>query len=84
MNIRYRVYVTFQEYNRISGMLERNIAIIYGKLDVELFQNSGLAWSPDGRWIAFSSGGEVWAASLEAFGVDQDHLVRIGPRQAPG
>jgi hypothetical protein len=36
-----------------------------------------LTWSPDGRWLAFSTGYEVWAASLEAYEKDEPPLVRI-------
>jgi Tol biopolymer transport system component len=117
--------VTLQKYNRVSGQLERNIVVFSADLDLGFPQNSSLAWSPDGlylafipvfsnihmgnrqlllihadgsglqplvvlergvgdftwspdgRWIAFSSGGEVWAASLEAFEANQNYLVRI-------
>ncbi len=34
-------------------------------------------WSPDGHWLAFSSGTEIWAASLGRYEQQQGFLVRL-------
>lgn len=44
---------------------------------------SSFTWSPDGRWLAFSSGEEVWAASLAAIEQDLNAFVRITPSAGP-
>ncbi len=47
------VNVTLRKYNRVSGKLEGYIPIFSGNLDLESTKNSSLAWSPDGRYLAF-------------------------------
>ena len=34
-------------------------------------------WSPDGRWIAFTSEMDFWGVSMQAFELNQTYLVRL-------
>ena len=42
----------------------------------------GVTWSPDGRWLAFPAGAEIWAVSLDALDVGEHAMLRLPARFA--
>ena len=45
---------------------------------------TAFSWSPDSNWLAYATGREIWAASLQDFEVDRDHLVRLSALPGEG